>query len=38
MQNKKLVSVALGAVVGGALAYLFIKNQKAKKTQEIKEK
>lgn len=37
MQNK-VVSVALGAVVGGALAYLFIKNQKAKKVKAVKEK
>lgn len=31
MQNKTIVSVAAGALVGGALAYFFIKNQKAKK-------
>lgn len=39
MQNKNLVSVAVGAVVGGALAYWFLKNQKAKKeAQAVKEK
>lgn len=38
MQNKTIVSVAAGALVGGALAYLYLKNQKAKKAQAIKEK
>lgn len=39
MKDNKIVSVAVGAVVGGALAYWFLKNQKAKKeAQEVKEK
>jgi len=37
MQNKTIVSMAAGAVVGGALAYFFIKNQQAKKAKAIKE-
>ncbi len=38
MQNKTIVSVAAGALVGGALAFLYLKNQKAKKMHAIKEK
>jgi Flp pilus assembly protein CpaB len=38
MQNKTIISVAAGALVGGALAYLYMKNQKAKKAQAVKAK
>lgn len=38
MKNKTIISVAAGALVGGALAYLYLKNQKAKKMKSIKEK